>query len=226
MKVLNKLFYYLSIAMLFFGCDSNTIEINGEVDGATSGTIYLYKLDPNNVYLVDSFNIRNNAFSYSLSNVVPDLYELRVHDKRVKVFLNNEDVTVKIDGLQKYSNTKVESRDHSLLDSVYAIKNDFENSDRYRSYVGAFRKARILKDTSVSDSLRNLAKTLLLERNTKIKKFLSLQEPAVSMVLVTRLLNDPQSNQFKRELASQLLHEFPTSMQVRYLGKKEKIITP
>lgn len=114
-----KLMTFVTITVLFLiSCNnSSDIQINGSVNGADSGTVYLRKFYNKMFFTVDSASIQNGKFTFSENLPVPELYGLTL-DTTVYphfVFLNKGDrIRVEMDAQNPDSIKITGSADNDL----------------------------------------------------------------------------------------------------------------
>jgi len=98
--------------------EKSTLHLSGTTAGVSTGKVYLHKFIDKYYTVVDSARIQNGAFSFSTKAVLPEIYgiSLGTKDSPYMLFLDKNQITVKLDSVNQYRNTQIKgSIPHALF---------------------------------------------------------------------------------------------------------------
>jgi len=112
----------LGIAALAFtfahAQEKSTLHLSGTTNGVSTGKVYLHKFIDKYYTVIDSASIQKGTFSFSTKTVLPEIYGISLETKEnpYMLFLDKNQITVKLDSASEYGNTEVKgSALHTLF---------------------------------------------------------------------------------------------------------------
>lgn len=112
----------LGIAALAFTLahaqEKSTLHLSGTTNGVSTGKVYLHKFIDKYYTVIDSARIQKGTFSFSTKTVLPEVYGISfgTKDSPYMLFLDKNQITIKLDSVDQYRNTQVNgSAQHALF---------------------------------------------------------------------------------------------------------------
>lgn len=120
-------FFILATLALSFALaqaqEKSTLRLNGTTSGVTTGKVYLQKFVDKYYVVIDSAKIQNGQFSFSTKSDLPEIYGISLGTKEnpYMLFLDKNQITVKLDSASQYSRTEVSGS------ALHALYTDYMN---------------------------------------------------------------------------------------------------
>ena len=120
----------LSIAALAFTLahaqEKSTLHLSGTVNRVSTGKVYLHKFIDKYYTVIDSARIQKGTFSFSTKAVLPEVYGISLDSKDSPyiLFLDKNQITVKLDSADQYRNTQVNGSAQHALFAQYKKQKD------------------------------------------------------------------------------------------------------
>lgn len=170
---MKKLFYLLVITAVAVSCSSEPkYTVNGTIEGAEAGTVFLQLRTPEGFVAIDSAEMEKGAFRMQGFIEYPQMVVLTLGDQRrgVSFFLENSKITVtgNIDSLNKASITG------SLTQTEFeTYRASFEEmNNKMRETIRNYRDARVNNNTELAASLEKELQEMDARQTEMNKQFI------------------------------------------------------
>jgi peroxiredoxin len=147
MSVKNKIMFLSDVLTVLPGCNRQPkYAITGSLDDIQEGTVFLEQRVGNEVIVVDSALISNGRFRLSGSVAVPDMYFMRIAERRGRLILFVENSKISISG-HGDSLYLAEVKGSSVQDELDAFNVGYDRiNDKIRTLSGEYRLASQAND--------------------------------------------------------------------------------
>ncbi len=170
---MKKIIIVLTAVVALWGCSqAPKYEIQGHLDGAQGGWVYLSQQQEGKIVHVDSAEIKDGNFTMTGTLDHPDIYYLQVQDKRGALLLfmenNNLKVTGNVDSLWL---ARAEGSPYQDDYNAYQeLLNPFE--EQYRALYGQWQQARMTGNEALAKKIEEEYDSLNQEQQKIDEKFI------------------------------------------------------
>jgi len=170
---MKKIIIILTAVVALWGCNqAPKYEIQGHLDGANTGTVYLSQQQEGKIVHVDSAEIKNGDFTLSGTLEHPDIYYLQVKDKRGALLLFMENNKLKVTGnVDSLWLAKAEGSPYQDDYNAYQeLLKPYE--DQYRALYGQWQQAKMTGNNALAQKIEDEYDSLNKSQQQLDEKFI------------------------------------------------------
>ncbi len=200
---MKKIIFILAIVAAFWACNTTPrYTINGHLNGAVSGTVYLAKQEGQKIVHIDSAEIKDGNFTLSGTLEHPDIYYLQVQNKRgyLLLFLENNkiNITGNVDSLwlAKAAGSPYQNEYNTYQEQL----KPFEN--QYKTLYGQWQQAKMAGNEAVVKKIEGAYDSINKEQEKMERKFMEDHPKSlVSPYLLRSLAYNMEGEEIEKYLA-------------------------
>jgi peroxiredoxin len=219
---MKKIFFALAMLIWLTACSSDSYKIKGTLEDVTTGTVYLKKIDPYGLSIIDSSAVVKGSFSFEGSQEHAELHLLFFEENKVPVafFLENGKITV-TGSSDKLDDAIVKGSKNSELFSKF--NKEVPHLEKVEKMREEFFKAQSTGDQATMESIMADMEIIIEEQQEYYRNFVKTNNNnAVGAFLAINMAE---------ALTYEELEELTTSLEAAlkehpYVGQLKNVLEP